>query len=207
MLFEDSFKTITREKEGLFRDRGSMFIGIIFPISSEEEFKLRLKTIKAVHKSANHHCYALRLTPDRSIFKISDDREPSGSAGRPILGQLLSHDLTNAGIVVVRYFGGILLGVPGLINAYKSAAEAAIKNAHIITREITESYEIEFDYSIMNEIMQLLKSKQSAILRNEQNEKCIVEFEISKSKADHLFQSIKGNYQLKDKFTIKTINK
>jgi uncharacterized YigZ family protein len=122
MLFNDTYKTISAAAEGTFTDRGSKFIGYAFPLNHEEDIRKLLSDAHTQHPKARHHCWAYRLTPDRSVFRVNDDGEPSGSAGKPILNILLSYDLTNILIVVVRYFGGTLLGIPGLINAYKMAA-------------------------------------------------------------------------------------
>ena len=134
MLFEDTYHTIEKPSEGLFRDRGSKFLAYAYQVNSESELKNNLTQLKSLHPKANHHCWAIRLSIDRSVFRLNDDGEPSGTAGRPILNTLLSHDLTNLAVVVVRYFGGTLLGVPGLINAYKSATEDALKQAVIIEK-------------------------------------------------------------------------
>lgn len=206
MLFDDSYKTIQQSAEGIFRDRGSRFIGIAFPSTDEIAFKKHFNDLKKIHHKANHHCYALRLTPDRSIFKFSDDREPSGSAGRPILNTLLSFEVTDCAIVVVRYFGGTLLGVPGLIHAYKSAAEEALRNATIIQKEIKEHYEINFGFDKMNEVMHQLKTYDATIYANVYENACTVRFEISRSKADVLLKSINDNYLLKD-VSIKSVQK
>ena len=202
MLFDDTYKTIETASEGIFRDRGSKFIGITIPVKSENEFKEHYLRIKKFHSKANHHCYALRLTPDRSIYKINDDREPAGTAGRPILNMLYSSEVTDCGIVVVRYFGGTLLGVPGLINAYKSAAEAALKNSEIVIKEVTEQYALHFSFELMNEIMNLLKNNGAKIFENSFFETCIIKFEISKSKADILIKEVNNNYLFKDKVKI-----
>lgn len=205
MLFDDTFKTIETAAEGIFRDRGSKFIGIAIPIKSENEFKEHYHQIKKLHSKANHHCYALRLTPDRSIYKMNDDREPSGTAGRPILNILFSSEVTDCGIVVIRYFGGTLLGVPGLINAYKSAAEEALKNSKIVIKEITEQYAFHFNYELMNDIMNLLKNNGAKIFENTFIETCIIKFEVSKSKADSLIKEVNENYLFKDKVIIATL--
>jgi uncharacterized YigZ family protein len=202
MLFDDTYITIESTAEGIYRDRGSKFIGIANPVKSENEFKKHYNQIKKLHSKANHHCYALRLTPDRSIYKINDDREPSGTAGRPILNMLFSSEVTDCGIVVVRYFGGTLLGVPGLINAYKSAAEEALKNATLVTKEITEHYALHFNYDLMNDIMNLLKNNAAKIYENTFIETCVIKFEISKSRADSLIREVNENYLFKDKVKI-----
>src|SRR5258705_6714827 len=123
MIPDDVYKTIASMAKGSFRDRGSKFIAEAFPVTTEQEMKKNLSEAKKKHHKANHHCYAMRLTPDKNNFKCSDDREPSGSAGKPILNVLLSNELTDVLVVVSRYFGGTLLGVPGLINAYRSATQ------------------------------------------------------------------------------------
>jgi uncharacterized YigZ family protein len=134
MLFEDTYRTINRPSEGIFRDKGSKFIAYAYPFKSEEHLKELINDLKNQHPKARHYCYAYRLSTDRAVYRINDDGEPSGTAGRPMLNTLLSKDLTNILMVVVRYFGGTLLGVPGLINAYKSAAEDAIQQAIIIQK-------------------------------------------------------------------------
>ncbi|MDP2112754.1 MAG: YigZ family protein, partial [Bacteroidota bacterium] len=129
---EDTYKTIEKPSEGLFKDKGSKFISFAFPVNSEDEIKDIVQSIKKEHHSARHHCYAWRLGADHLHFRANDDGEPSSTAGKPILGQIQSFDLTNILIVVVRYFGGTLLGVSGLINAYRSAALDAINQAEIV---------------------------------------------------------------------------
>jgi len=159
MLFEDTYQTIEKYAEGTFRDRGSKFIGRAYPVCTEEEAKKILVEIRKKYHDANHHCYAYRIGFDKSIFRTNDDGEPSGTAGRPIFGQIQSKDLTNILIIVTRYFGGTLLGVSGLINAYKTTAAEAIGNAIIVTRNVHEVYEITYDYAIMNAVMKTLKDK------------------------------------------------
>jgi uncharacterized YigZ family protein len=146
MLFDDTYRTIEKPAEGLFRDRGSKFLAFAYPVNKETDLKSNLVQLRSEHPKANHHCWAMRLTPDRSVFRLNDDGEPSGTAGRPILNTLLSHDLTNLAVVVVRYFGGTLLGVPGLINAYKMATEEALKQSVTVQKTINDVYTIEFDY-------------------------------------------------------------
>ena len=153
MLFEDTFKTISKPSEGIFKDKGSRFIAYLYPIQSELDIKDIIAELKSIHPKASHHCWALRLSQDRSIFRINDDGEPSGTAGRPILNTLLSFDLTNVIAVVVRYFGGTLLGIPGLINAYKTATNEAIQASEIIEKTVDLVFKIEFSHSVMNEVM------------------------------------------------------
>jgi uncharacterized YigZ family protein len=157
MLFEDTYRTIENPAEGIFRDRGSKFLAYAYPINSENEIKGILVSLKAEHPKANHHCWAMRLSIDRAVFKLNDDGEPSGTAGRPILNNLLSRDLTNILVVVVRYFGGTLLGVPGLINAYKVATEEALNQAVVIEKTVNDIYTISFEYLQMNDVMRVIK--------------------------------------------------
>jgi uncharacterized YigZ family protein len=159
MLFSDTYKTIASESKGLFRDRGSRFIAIARPVSSQEEIKTILEELRREYHDARHHCYAWMLTPDRQAWRVNDDGEPSGTAGRPIMGQINSHGLTNILIVVIRYFGGTLLGVSGLINAYRSAAEDALANARIIEKYVTENWLVRFPYIAMNDVMKVLKDE------------------------------------------------
>lgn len=185
-LFEDTYRTITGPAEGTFRDRGSKFIGYAFPLQSESEVKTYLDEIKSLHPKARHHCWALRLTPDRSIFRINDDGEPSGSAGRPILNTLLSYDVTNILVIVVRYFGGTLLGVPGLINAYKTATKEALDQAHIVERTVNDVYALSFDYLEMNDVMRIVKEENLTVLRQEFDNRCLLEFELRQNQVERI---------------------
>ena len=157
MLFDDTYRTIAEPGEGFFKDKGSKFISFIFPISSEEEAKMHLLELREIHPKANHHVYAYRLGLDRMTYRLSDDGEPSGSSGRPILNTLYSKEITNILVVVVRYFGGTLLGIPGLINAYRSATEDALDNAEIIVKHLFTIYELKFSYVRMNDVMKIVK--------------------------------------------------
>jgi len=159
MLFTDTYKTIETESKGLFKDRGSRFIAIAIPVISQEEIKVRLEELRKEYHDARHHCYAWVLSPDRQAWRSNDDGEPSGTAGRPILGQINSRELTNILVVVIRYFGGTLLGVSGLINAYRSATADALNNAAIIEKHLGESWLITFPYSAMNDVMKVLKEE------------------------------------------------
>lgn len=181
MLFNDTYKTISGPSAGLFKDKGSKFIAFAYPISSDEEVKIIVQKLRAEHTKARHFCWALRLSPDRSLFRIQDDGEPSGTAGRPILNAMLSADVTNLLIVVVRYFGGTLLGVPGLINAYKSAAVDALKEASVIEKTINDIYKAEFEYLAMNDVMRLIKEEQLTILEQNFDNTCSIKLEIRKA--------------------------
>jgi uncharacterized YigZ family protein len=181
MLFDDTYKTIETASEGIFRDRGSKFIGYVYPIKSELEVKNLIAKLKVEHAKARHFCWAIRLTPDRSVFKLNDDGEPSGTAGRPILNTLLSVDVTNILVVVVRYFGGTLLGVPGLINAYKNATIEALKENNIVTKTVNELYQVNFDYLAMNQVMRIVKDEQLDIITQEFDTNCLIKFEVRRA--------------------------
>ena len=180
MLFDDTYRTIKTSSEGLFKDKGSKFLAFAYPIISATDIKPIVAKLKAEHTKANHHCWAMRLTPDRSVFKLNDDGEPSGTAGRPILNTLLSRDLTNLLVVVVRYFGGTLLGVPGLINAYKQATEDALNQATVIEKTVNDIYNISFNYLQMNDIMRLVKEEDVAIIHQQFDNNCSLQVSIRK---------------------------
>jgi uncharacterized YigZ family protein len=148
----------------VFRDRGSRFLAYAYPIQTREQFKDLLAALKKEHGKAAHHCFAYRMGVDGTQFRVSDDGEPSGSAGRPILGQIDSRNLTDLMVVVVRYFGGTLLGIPGLINAYRSATSAALELATIIEEPVLVKMMLEFDYTRMNDVMRLLRQQDARII-------------------------------------------
>jgi len=156
----DTYKTIAKPSEGLYKDKGSRFLAFAFPVSQEQEIKDIITQLKKEHHSARHHCFAWRIGSNADFFRINDDGEPSGTAGRPILGQIQSKGVTNILVVVVRYFGGTLLGVSGLINAYKQAAQSVLENAEIIEKIMEGIIEVQFSYAAMNDIMQLIKEMQ-----------------------------------------------
>ncbi|MFD1819522.1 uncharacterized protein, YigZ family [Pseudarcicella hirudinis] len=181
MLFEDTYKTIKTPSEGLFKDRGSKFFAFAYPIEQESEVKALLELLKKEHFKAVHHCYAWRLGLDRTNFRVNDDGEPSGTAGKPILNVLLSKDVTNILVVVVRYFGGTLLGVPGLINAYKSATEEALNEAEILEKTVNEVYAVSFEYIRMNEVMKVIKEFDLKIRNQTFDNQCVIEIEFRKT--------------------------
>jgi len=184
MLFDDTYLTIEKPVEGIFRDRGSKFMAFAYPINSEADIKPVLARLKADHPKANHHCWAMRLGTDRSVFRINDDGEPSGTAGRPILNMLLSRSLTNILVVVVRYFGGTLLGVPGLINAYKTATEEALNASVIIEKTLNDVYTIKFDYQQMNDVMRIIKEDNLVVLEQQFDNACMVKVEIRRTQVN-----------------------
>ena len=161
------YHTIEKPSVAEFKDRGSKFLAYAFPIQSVEDFKKRLKELKEEHPKAAHHCFAYRLDVDGNNFRSSDDGEPSGSAGKPILGQIDSKGLTNVAIIVVRYFGGTLLGVPGLINAYKTSSSLALQLTAIIQKPVLVQYELHFDYTLMNDVMMVVKRFGLNVIHNE----------------------------------------
>ena len=179
-LFEDTYLTIEEPSEGLFRDKGSKFVAYAYPIKEEATLKDILVELKTLHPKARHHCWAYRLTPDRSVFRLNDDGEPSGTAGRPILNMLLSKDVTNVLVVVVRYFGGTLLGVPGLINAYKTATQEALQAAKIVEKTVNDIYRVTFDYVQMNDVMRLVKEENLPILKQAFDNDCFMDVEVRK---------------------------
>ncbi|CAN5765566.1 YigZ family protein [soil metagenome] len=192
MLFSDTYFTIEKACEGIYKDRGSKFLAFIFPVKKEEELKAHLQQLRKEHPGANHHCYAFRLGADQLLFRANDDGEPSGTAGKPILGQIQSNDLTNILIVVVRYFGGSLLGVPGLIAAYRGAAADAIANANIIERQVMEVYELHFRYSAMNDVMKILKDENLSQWNQDFQLDCKLNFSVRKNDADIILARFKA---------------
>lgn len=160
---DDSFQTISTSGEGLFKDRGSKFLGFAYPIKSEADAREYWLSLKTLHPKAVHACYAYRIGPGRDHFRANDDGEPSGSAGKPILNVLYSRELTNVLVVVVRYFGGTLLGVPGLINAYKTAAELALDEATVTTDYLKRRFRVSFPYASMNVVLKAVKEMELQI--------------------------------------------
>ncbi len=185
MLFEDTYFTIEKPGEGIFRDRGSKFLGYAYPVASDQDIKEIIAKLKQEHPKANHHCWAMRWSTDRSVFRINDDGEPSGTAGRPILNTLLSRNLTNVTVVVVRYFGGTLLGVPGLINAYRTTAELALNETKIIEKTVNDVYTISFDYVQMNDVMRIMKEDNLEILKQQFDNSCELTVSIRKMQVNN----------------------
>src|SRR5512141_1011073 len=161
------YYTIEKPSVAEFKDRGSKFLAYAFPIQTVDDFKKRLKELKEEHPKAVHHCFAYRIGTNRNNFRSSDDGEPSGSAGKPILGQIDSKELTNVAVIVVRYFGGTLLGVPGLINAYKTSTSLALQLTAIVQKPILIQYDLHFDYTLMNDVMIVVKRFGCVVLQSE----------------------------------------
>ncbi|SEJ42675.1 uncharacterized protein, YigZ family [Dyadobacter sp. SG02] len=178
MLFDDTYRTIANPAEGFFKDKGSKFLAYAYPVENDEQAKANLNELRELHPKAVHHCYAYRLGADRMSYRMSDDGEPSGTAGRPILNALYSRNITNVIVVVVRYFGGTLLGVPGLINAYKTATEEALNVAEIITRHYFSVYRLSFQYPQMNDVMRIVKEMELPVRTQEFEMQCTMEVKV-----------------------------
>jgi uncharacterized YigZ family protein len=185
------YYTIEKPSVAEFKDRGSRFIAYAYPLADAGEFKEKLATLKKEHHKAVHHCFAYRLGTDGNNFRVSDDGEPSGSAGRPILGQIDSRQLSNVLIIVVRYFGGTLLGVPGLINAYKTSSALALEANTIIQRPVLIHYRLQFDYTQMNEVMKLVKQSDCRVLKQETQLFCLLEIGIPKNRLEEVLGKLK----------------
>jgi uncharacterized YigZ family protein len=196
-VFTDSYLTVKQPAQGLFKDKGSKFIGYIFPLQSVEDVKGILAELKAEHPKARHVCWALRLSTDRSVFRVNDDGEPSGTAGKPILNTLLSANLTQVCVAIVRYFGGTLLGVPGLIHAYKEASLAAIKEAEIIEKTIKDRYQIHVPYTQLNKVMKILKDENITILAQDLDTECSLIIEIRQQFVLKIITLLENIYNLR----------
>ncbi len=181
---KDTFKSISGPSKGLFKDNGSRFIAHAYPVSSEEEVKDIVSSLKKEYHDARHHCYAYRLGYRRDIFRANDDGEPSSSAGRPILGQIDSLELSDILVVVVRYFGGIKLGIPGLIRAYRTSTADALANAEIVEKTATERFRLRFGYMEMNGVMKVLKDLGLQARNQDFGMECSLETDVRLSLAD-----------------------
>lgn len=186
MLDQEFYYTIEQNAYAEFKDRGSKFLSYAFPITRVEDFKKCLEQVKKEHPKATHHCFAYRLGLDMNNYRVSDDGEPSGTAGKPILGQIDSKQLTNVLIVVVRYFGGTLLGVPGLINAYKNGAALVLQVTPIVQKSIEITYDIQFDYTQMNEIMMVVKQTNCTVISQEMMLFCNLRVGVPKGRVEEV---------------------
>ncbi|RZT96543.1 putative YigZ family protein [Ancylomarina subtilis] len=184
----DNYKTIETTSEGIYKEKGSKFIAYAFPVTCEEDIKDEISRLKKEYYDARHHCYAYMLGADKKDFRANDDGEPSSTAGKPILGQILSSDLTNILIVVIRYFGGTKLGVSGLIHAYKTAAQDAIANAQVIEKTVNDIYDIHFDYLVMNDVMRIIKEEQPLQIDQDFNLTCRITLSIRQSEVDKIIE-------------------
>ena len=197
MILKDTYKEIKSATKGTYKEKGSKFIAYVFPVYSEEQVKEKLEEVKKLEHSARHHCYAYILHPDKSAQRSNDDGEPSSTAGKPILGQILSNDLTNILIIVVRYFGGVKLGVPGLIRSYKTASSDAISKSTIFTKTIKEHYQVDFKYPQMNDVMRIVKEYDLEVVNTDFGMDCNLIFAVVKSRANNVVDTFKKNHELK----------
>ncbi len=197
---KDTYKTITKSSEGIYKDKGSKFIALAFPVADEEEAKTILSQIRKEYYDAHHHCYAWALGYEQENHKFNDDGEPSGSAGKPIWGQIRSFELTNILIVAIRYFGGTKLGVRGLIDAYKGAAQDAIENNKIVTKTIRDYYSIYFDYPSMNDVMRIMKEFDLPQHKHDFGISCRIDFSIRKNETEKVLSQFALLRETKLKF-------
>ena len=194
---KDTYRTIeSPSQETLFKEKGSKFFGYAFPISKEEEVKLFLEQLKLKHPTAGHFCYAWQLGEETIRFRANDDGEPNNSAGQPIYGQLQSFDMTNILVVSVRYFGGTKLGVGGLIQAYKYSAQLTLESVAVVERTIDVSYQLIFDYPLMNKVMRIVKEKNIHILEQDLGINCVYRIAVRKSEAEEVIARFESIYEL-----------
>lgn len=194
---KDTYKTIVKaSEEVLFKEKGSKFFGYAFPVSSEEQIKEHLENLKKQHHSARHWCYAWQLGKSYEHYRANDDGEPSNSAGMPIYGQLQSFDVTNILVVVVRYFGGTKLGVGGLIQAYKTAAQMALETCRIVERTIDETFLLKFEYPEMNTVMRIIKDEDLKIVNQKMELNCEIEIAVRKKDAERVFGILENTYKV-----------
>lgn len=187
MEIRDTYKSITEDFEGeVFKDRGSKFLGFAFSVHNEEEVKERIQELKGVHNKARHWCYAWRLGKEQIRFRANDDGEPSNSAGQPILGQLISFEVTNVLVVVVRYFGGTKLGVGGLINAYREGAKLALEASNIVEKTIDVHLKITFEYEHLDKVMRIIKERKLEILSQKMEMNCEYVISVRKKEAEQV---------------------
>ena len=197
MTNDDTYNMLATRGDGLYKEKGSKFIAEAFTVMSEDEAKAAITEIKKKYFDARHHCFAYMLGPDKKNFRSSDDGEPSGTAGKPILNQILSKDVTNVCVVVTRYFGGIKLGTSGLINAYKTAARDALDNAQVVEKTINEFYSLEFEYPLMNEVMRIMKDEDLEQLNPRFELDCYLEFSTRKNDASRIFEKFSNLFGVK----------
>lgn len=187
----DSYLTIAAPAEAIYKEKSSKFLAYAYPVRTEDEIRELLDALRKRYYDATHHCYAWRLGPQGEQFRSNDDGEPSGTAGKPILGQLLSNSLTNCLIVVVRYFGGTKLGVSGLISAYKESAAEVIGEAEIVEQTVDTYFKVEFPYLVMNDVMRIIKEEQPNILSQEFDNLCTIQLSIRESRAEGLLGKLR----------------
>lgn len=189
---EDTYRTISQASQGEFKDRGSKFIAFAFPIYQNDDWQKRMQEIKKLHPKSRHFCFAYRIGMDKNNFRTSDDGEPSGTAGRPILGQIDSFNLTNVFVVVVRYFGGTLLGTSGLKNAYKNSSKIAFENANIIQKTVEDIYKFTFDYALMSNVMNAIKKLKLEIVNQDFGNIGVVEIAIRQGEKEEIMKKLRS---------------
>ncbi len=197
MLFSDTYKEIKKNSQSTYKEKGSKFISYAFRVYSDLEVKTKIEEIKKKENGANHYCYAYVLHPDKSMLRFNDDGEPNYTAGKPILKQIEKNELTNILIVVVRYFGGIKLGIPGLIRSYKTAAINAIKNTEIIDKLIKEKYVILFEHEQMNDVMRIIQEYNLESIQTDFQISCKLTFLVPKKQSDMVLETFKNNHKIK----------
>lgn len=197
MEIKDTYRTLDfPSEEVLYKEKNSKFFGYAYPISSEDEAKTFLEDLRKQHNSARHWCYAFQIGTEKIYFRANDDGEPSNSAGMPIYGQIQSFDVTNVLVVVVRYFGGIKLGVGGLISAYKIGAQMALEASEIVEKTIDIHYIIKFDYKNMNKVMRVIKEKNLDIVSQKMEMSCEIEIKTRKKNAEMIFDIFSNLYEI-----------
>lgn len=192
MKTKDTYRTIAGNSEGLYKEKGSKFLAFAYHVESEEEVKARLGELRKKYYDARHHCYAYSLGATRGAFRMNDDGEPSGTGGKPIYGQLLSMDVTDVLVVVVRYFGGVLLGTSGLTNAYKTAAREALEAGTIEERTVDDRYRVTFKYEQMNDVMRIVKDYGLTLTKQRFEMECEVEFSVRQSNSERVRQAFEN---------------
>ncbi len=193
----DVYRTILKKSpEVLHKDKNSKFYGYAFPLQHEDEVKVHLESLKKLHYAARHWCYAYQLGTDNIKFRANDDGEPNNSAGMPIYGQIQSFNVTNILIVVVRYFGGIKLGVGGLINAYRNAAQMALEESAIVERTINNKFLLKFDYKNMDKVMRIIKERNLTVLSQKLEMDCEIEISVRKKESDFVYQKFNGLFEV-----------
>lgn len=203
MKIPDTYLTIEGKGEGLYKEKGSKFIALAYPVTTEDEIKVILASLRKEYHDARHYCWAYRLEADKKKFRVNDDGEPANSAGQPILGQIKSNNLTNIVVIVIRYFGGKLLGVGGLINAYRTAAADALSDTKIITKTVNDFYELTFAYTIINDVMRLIEEEKLTIVKQTFEADCTIKIGVRQSKSE----AIKKRIEKSQEVTIKYIGR
>ncbi len=195
---KDTYRTILKPSdEVLFKDKNSKFFGYAFPVLNEDDVKLHIESLKKQHHAARHWCYAYQIGTDDIKYRANDDGEPNNSAGMPIYGQIQSYNVTNILIIVVRYFGGVKLGVGGLINAYRTAAKMALDASKIVEQTINIDYLISFDYKNMNKVMRIIKEKNLNIVNQKLELDCQIQISVRKKASETVFETFKQQFEIK----------